>query len=443
MDSESNKASNTEPKNPNSGASEETVFQAGKTGTFTSFRIRNFRFLLTGTLLTNAAQWIQQVTLSWLVYSLTGSGTMLGTINLVRSMASLSMIPAAGLLIDRLDRRKLMIAVNVWLFSITLALGLILVFGHAHLWHLFIFAFLGGIIQTIDQALRQVVVFNLVPVSMAPNALALIQTGWGLMRSFGPGIGGFLILWFGPGGNFLIQAAAYALIAFTIIPIRFPERKTVPVLNSPIHNIREGIRYIAHSKMTQTFMLMGFILPLFIIPTFAVLPPIYARDVFHGGPATLGLLMSFTGIGGIAGGLLTASLGRIEHRGLVQLGALFCVSLSLIAFAFSTHLWCGLLLLIVAGFFEIIFLTTNQTVLQLSIPDNLRGRVTSVVNLNLALFPLGGLIAGAGSDLLGGPKLITIIMCGIAALIAIGIFLWSPTVRNYRLSQGIRDQGSV
>jgi MFS family permease len=408
-----------------------------KIGTFTSMRIRNFRLLLVGTTLSNAAQWIQQVTLSWLIYDLTGSGTILGTINVVRSAASLGMIPMAGLLIDRLNRRKLLLIENGWLFTITLTLGLMLLFGHADILYLFVFSFLGGMVQTVDMSLRQVLVFDLVPRSHTPNAMALIQTGWSLMRSFGPALGGFLLLWFGPGGNFLVQASAYALIAITIMQIQFPARKLDAVRSSPLDNIKEGIRHIMKERTTRTFMLMGVIMPLLTIPIFSVLPPIYAVEVFHGGSDVLGFLLAFVGVGGIAGGVVTASLGRVERRGLLQLASLFLLSLSLIGFAFSTELWGALLLLALAGFFEIIFLTTNQTLLQLSIPDNLRGRVTSVVNLNMALSPLGGLVAGVGSDLFGGPKMITIIMAGIAAAIAVCVFLGSPTVRNYRLSQAM------
>ncbi len=410
---------------------------AERVGTFSSLRIRNFRVLLTGTILSNAGQWIQQVTLSWLVYDLTGSGTILGTMNVVRSAASLSMLPLAGLLVDRANRRVLMLVTNGWLFAITLVMGLILLLGQPHVSHLFVFAFLGGLVQTVDGTLRQVMVFDLVPRARAPNAVALIQTGWSLMRSFGPGIGGFLILWFGPGGNFLVQAGAYALIVITILQIRFPVRTPDGVRASPLQNIREGIRYVANQRVTRTFMLMGFILPLFVIPIFGILPPIYAKDVFHGGADTLGLLLASIGVGGIAGGVVTASLGRVERRGLVQLVSLFFMALSLIGFAFSTALWVALLMLGVSGFFEIIFLTTNQTLLQLSIPDGLRGRVTSVVNLNAALSPLGGLLAGGGSDLFGGPKIITIVMASVAACIAVLVFLVSPTVRNYRLSQVI------
>ncbi len=408
-------------------------------GTFASLRIRNFRFLLTGTVLSNAVMWIQQVTLSWLVYDITGSGTTLGSINLVRSIASLGMVPLAGILIDRMNRRLLMLISNGWLFIITLVLGLVLVFERSHISHLFIFSFLGGLTQAVDITLRQVIIFDLVPRSLAPNAVALIQTGWSLMRSFGPGIGSFLIMWIGPGGNFLFQAGICVLIAITILQIQFPLRKSGTVHSSPIQNIKESIQYILKERVTRTFMMMGFILPVFVIPIFGILPPIYAVEVFGDESSrVLGFLMASIGVGGIFGGVITASLGRVERRGLVQLLALFLLSVSLLGLAFSKVLWIALLSMALAGFFEVIFLTTNQTLLQLSIPDELRGRVTSVVNLNAALVPLGGLIAGVGSDLLGGPEKITVIMCCITAGIAVFVFLFSPTIRNYRLSQTIK-----
>ena len=409
-----------------------------KIGTFASLRIPNFRLLVTGTTLSNAAQWIQQVTLSWLVYDLTGSGTILGTINLVRSGALLGMIPIAGFFIDRLNRRTILLIENGWLFSITSTLGLMLVLGYSNISYLFVFTFLAGMVQTVDFSLRQVLVFDLVPRSLTPNGVALVQTGWSLMRSFGPGIGGFLILWFGPGGNFLIQAGTYALIAITIMQIIFPARTSGGIQGFSLDHIREGIRYVMTEPTTRAFMMMGLVLPLLIIPIFVILPPVYAVEVFGDKSGkVLGFLMASVGIGGIAGGFVTASLGYLEHRGLLQIVSLFLLSLSLIAFAFSTMLLISLALLAVAGFFEMIFLTTNQTLIQLTIPDKLRGRVTTVVNLNFALMPLGGLVAGVGSDLLGGPKMITIILAGIAAIIAFFILLCSPTIRHYRLSKAL------
>ena len=411
-----------------------------KVGTFSSLRIRNFRFLLIIHMFSVAAQWIQQLTMNWLVYNLTGSGTILGTINMVGAITSLGMMPVGGLLIDRIHHRRLMVMINLWMFTICLGLALMLITKHTSISYLFVFAALAGLTQTIFTNLRQVAVFDLVPRGVTPNAVPLLLTGGGVMRSLGPALGGFLILWFGPGGNFLLQAGAYALIAITIMQLRFPAREITVTRSSPFQNIREGFRYVAQKPVTRTFMLMGFITPLFTVPIVTILPPIYVVKVFHGGPEILGILLAPFGVGGILGGVFTASIARFERRGVVQVISLLLLSLSLITFAFSTTLWVAMPILALAGFFEAIFLTTNQTLLQLSIPDELRGRVISIVNLSGTLSFLGGLVAGVGADLFGGPKIITIILAGIAASIAILVFTFSSTIRNYRLSRGIASE---
>jgi MFS family permease len=127
----------------------------------------------------------------------------------------------------------------------------------------------------------------------------------------------------------------------------------------------------------------------------------------------------------------------MDRRGVLCVFTLFLLSICLIAFAFITTLWLALLLLTLAGFFEIIFLTTDHVLIQLAIPDHLRGGVTSVMSLNNALTLLGGFIAGAGSDLLGGPKVITIILAGATATLAVLFLIFSPTVRNYRLKHAM------
>ncbi|TAK26303.1 MAG: MFS transporter [Chloroflexota bacterium] len=408
-----------------------------RNGTFAALAIRDFRLLLIGTTLSNAAQWIQQVTLGWLVYEWTGSGTALGTINLVRSGPALLLAPLAGIAIDRIDRRPLMVATQGFLFVISLGLGVALAIGFADVRLLFLFALLGGAAQTVDLPLRQTATFDLVPRSQAPNAVALVQTGWSLMRSLGPALGGALILWFGPSGNFFIQASAYGLIALAALAIRFPPRRVLPGARAGVwRNMADGFRFIAGNRVTRTFVMMGWVLPLVIIPIFSALPPIYAKDVFGGGPETLGILMSAVGVGGIVGGFITASLGRLERRGVIQLVALAGTSVSLGAFALSPDLLTALPLLALSGAFEMVYLTTNQTLLQLSIPDEMRGRVTSIVSLSMVLAPVGAIFAGTGSDLVG-PRAITAVLSVIGLVIAVAVFIGSSTVREYRLSQGM------
>lgn len=408
-----------------------------KIRTFSSLKFRDFRLLFTGTTMTNAAQWIMQVTLSALVYNITGSGTMVGTVNLLRSVSSISMIPIAGLLIDRLSRRKLLLINNSWLFIITATLGVLLLLGYRDMAFIFMFAFLSGFVVTIDNSLRQVLVFDILPRTHTPNGLALIQTGWSIMRSFGPALGGFLFAWSGAGGNFMIQSSFYILIMITIMQIRFPKKKGASIGSSPLANMKEGFRYIRKERTIQIFMLLGFTLPLLLIPIYSILPPIYAADVF-GDPSgrTQGFIMAAIGVGGILGGFVTASLGSFERRGLLQIGALFMAAISLIGFALSNTLLLSLFFMALSGFFEIIFLVTNQTLMQLAIPDEIRGRVTSVVNLNMVIMPLGSMLIGVGSDLLG-PKGITIVFASIAAGLVILFLLFAPRIRNYRLSRAM------
>lgn len=406
-------------------------------GTAASLSVPAFRMLLTGTTLSNAAQWIQQVTLSWLVYDLTGSGTVLGSVNLVRSISNIGLSPFAGMAVDRFPRKVLMLITNSWLLMISSILGVAILTGQTQLWWLFAFTFLGGAAQAIDVPLRQTVVFVVVPRAMAPNAVALIQTGWALMRSLGPAIGGVFILWFGAGGNFLIQALAYVLVMITVLNMKFPQAAPAPTREK--HKLTDGIRYIAGEPTTRAFVMMGWVLPIFVIPVYVALTPIYAKVVFNGGPEILGMLLSAVGIGGILGGLVSASLGSFERRGLVQIFSLVLVAASLLGVGFSNNLWLTLILLASSGFFELIYITTSQTLLQLSIPDHLRGRVMGVVALNMGLVPVGAVIAGTGADLLG-PQMVTIVMSTITISIATLVFFFSKTIREYRLSGAITTE---
>lgn len=404
--------------------------------TISALRIPSFTWFLAGTTLSNAGQWIQQVTLSWLIYDITSSGAMLGTLNLVRSLATIGLAPVAGVAIDRFSQRKLLYIAALWLCAISVGFGVALLGNPQVVWPLFLFSFLGGIGQAVSMPLRQTVVFAVVPRHLAPTGVALVQTGWAVMRSLGPAFGGFLILWFGPAGNFFVQGLAYALVAVTVFKLTLPDDHVTTAKPKARGSLREGWDYVVSQPTTRAFVFMSWVLPLFIIPNFNALPPIYAKDVFGGGPDTLGILLSAVGVGGIVGGFVTASLGKQERRGVLQLVALLLLSLSLIGVALTTIFWLAVFCMGLAGFFEMIYLTTNMTLIQLSIPDELRGRVTGIVSLRSGLMPVGAFIAGIGADFVG-PRVMTMLLAGIAGVIAILAYLLSPTIREYRLSDAM------
>lgn len=409
-------------------------------GAWAVFGIRNFRHLLTGSILTDAASWTQQIILSWLIYHHTSSGAALGLINLVRGVAAISIIPLAGILIDRLDRRRCMLWVSAGRLLLNFCMGLILVSGHFDIAVLFGFTCLFGFAQATGKALQQVAIFDLVPRKLTPNAVATVQTGWALMRSFGPGVGGFLLLWVGAGYNFLILSALYAIVTVTVLNISYPERRMAAKNTSPLDSIKAAANFIAETPNTRNFMLIGFCLPLLIIPSFFIMPVVFAKEIFHGGPDVQGLLTAAIGVGGVFGGFATAFLVRVEHRARLLLTALFLLSCSLIGFSLCTRLWAGLLCMGMAGFFEMLFLATNQTLLQLSIPDHMRGQLTTMVNLNGILSPIGSMVAGVGCDVLGSPRIVVFLMSGITAIIAVFVMLFSPRVRNYRISDSLADE---
>jgi len=416
-----------------------SVARARSGGPFSALRTPSFAWYLTGATLTNAATWIQNITVSWLVYDLTSSGTMLGTLNLVRTIATLGLATVAGVAVDRRSRRTLLYATNAWFLLACFSVGLVLLGNPGVVWPVFLFNLLNGIGQAVSAPLGQTVVFSIVPRSEAPNAVALVHTGWAVMRSIGPAIGGLLLLWFGPAGNFFAQAAAYALVVLTVAKLKLPSDRPSAAADNARGTFREGWAYLASEPTTLAFLMMSWALPLLIIPIFSALPPIYAKDVFSGGPDTLGVLMSAMGIGGIAGGFLIASLDRIDRRGLLQNAALLLISLAFVAFALSPTWWMAVVAIALAGLFEMVYITTNQTLIQLSIPDELRGRVTSIVNLKSALTPVGALIAGFAADLVG-PRTTTLIFAATIAAVAIAVTGGSSLVRDYRLSRTMAEE---
>lgn len=408
-------------------------------GAISVFSELNFRWFFLGAILLNSATWMQDVTISWVVYDLTASGAMLGTISMVRMFATLSLASLAGIAVDRGSHRSLMLLTSGWYLLINVGIGLVFLSGYTQVWPLLVFSLLNGLAMAVDQPLRQTVLFALVPRHLTPGALGIIQTGWALMRTLGPIIGGFLLVRIGAGGNFLVQAVFYGIVALTIIQLRFPPAKKVAASSG---NFMEGLQHTVKNAHTRSFILMGCILRLFIIPIFSVMPPIFAKDIFQGDPQVLGSLLSAVGFGGIVGGVVATSVNKIDRRGLLELGAMLILGLAMIGFAASTQVWMAMAFLGLTGFFEMIFLINNQTLLQLSIPDALRGRVNGLITISSGLIPIGAMIAGLGADTLG-PRPTTALLGGVAALFTVIAFLSSPTIRGYRLSQVLKADDPV
>jgi predicted MFS family arabinose efflux permease len=162
--------------------------------------------------------------------------------------------------------------------------------------------------------------------------------------------------------------------------------------------------------------------------------PVFATEIYHMGASGFGFLIMAIGVGNFGGALFTASLGNLERRGLLQLSSLFVTSVSLLGFALAPNIYIGVPLLLLCGFAEMIFLPTNTTLMQLSVPDHMRGRITSILLLNPVLIPVGSFLVGVGVDGIGGPATVAI-STAIATTLTVVVWLASPRLRNLRLSE--------
>jgi MFS transporter, DHA1 family, staphyloferrin A biosynthesis exporter len=310
--------------------------------------------------------------------------------------------------------------------------------GWLEVWHLFAFAIAGGVLNAFNNPARQSLVFDVVPRAVVPNAVALSNLAFSSLRTVGPMVGGGLIALFGPADNFVVQAAMYGCVFWTALLIRVPRR---PASNTPKHFYRdlvEGYRWALSHRETRILLLMLTLYPTFVIPLHNALMPVFAKDVFHEGSSALGLLLGALGAGGIVGGLLAASLNRVDRRGLLQLNAFFVSSLGQAGFAvfgyLTGNLWVGVFMLFLAGIGGSLFNTTNQTVVQLIAPDHLRGRITSVMQVQPLCMAVGTLTAGFLSDYFGAVA-VTAAFNFTAFGIAFCVLVFSPRIRSLRLSK--------
>jgi len=403
--------------------------------TYGALRHRDFRWLWAGTICSTGSQWIQQATLGWVVYDLTGSGALLGAVLGIRAIPMLLLSPVSGLVADRFDRRHALAASQIMMFTISVLLALGLAFGRVEIWHLFAFTLLSGAGMTFDRTLRSTLLFDVVPRAEVANAFALNTIAFSVMRTLGPAVAGFMIAWIGPAWNFALQGLLFlgvALSAFMIAaPHPIPHAHT---RNSAWADIKEGLHFAATHPVARMMVMMGLIPPLLLIPSFSALMPVFAVEVFLTGPEGLGVLLSAVGVGGVIGGVLAAWVSRFDRVGLVQTVALLAFALALIGFSLCTSVAVAVVFLAAAGAAEMVYSNSQVTALQMSAPEAMRGRVSSLMPVFPAFISVGALTSGIGADWLGAPATVVVM-----ALACIGIagFAWTrhAELRKLRLSE--------
>jgi MFS family permease len=368
---------------------------------YTVKRYQDFRYLWVGNFFTVGAQWIQILTIGWLVLKLTdGNALLTGTVVGIRSLPVLLIGPWAGVLADRVDRRKIVMitqacmataATGFALLVISTDLDTIPVSGPLKWWHPFIYMAFAGVGHSIIQPVRQAMVANTVPRRDLSSALALNGMAHPTMRIIGPSVGGLLIATLGFKWNFLLEAAAYLAIVALMFPVKLRYREDGSRhRSSVIKSMAEGLRFVWQDRRIRQLIVMSLI-PNFVFQPLAFLLPVFITEVLHRGAGTGGLLAAAIGGGGIVAAVIVSSIGYVFRKGMVTFIGLVGGCIFILGFAQSHWFVASMLLLGGLGFCQYIFRVGNSTLLQTIVPDALRGRVMSIYFLDNGFTPLATL----------------------------------------------------
>ncbi|HET8563323.1 MAG TPA: MFS transporter [Candidatus Binatia bacterium] len=400
--------------------------------TFSSLRHANFRYLWAGTVFMSSGQWIQQVTLGWLLYDITGSSILLGLLNGIRVLPFLIAGPIAGVVADRADRRKLILATQYVLMLTALGMGTVIATGFVEAWHLFLFTLVTGATWAFVDPVRQSVTPNVVPKKDLMNAIALNSMAFNSTKIVGPSLGGLLIALFGAAGNFFVQGAVYIGVLLAIYKLELPPTPPEARRSTVLANFKEGCAYVWKSPTVLALMVAALVPRIFAVP-YQTLLPIFQKDVLGVGPEGLGMMMAAPGLGAVLAVLTLATLAsRMRHQGILLLASLVFLGVILNLFSWTRSFPLALIALVGVGAFQVLFMATTNTMLQMIVPDALRGRVMSIYMFDRGLMPLGALFAGVSAHLIGAPATVSTMGC-IVVLLALLVAWRVPLIRKIEI----------
>jgi len=373
--------------------------------TFASLRKhRNFRLFFTGQVISVSGTWMQNVALAWFVYQLTGSPLAVGILTFCRFAPQTLFGLFAGVLADRLDNRRLMMATQASSMAVAVALAALVFSGAAQVWQVYVLAVLAGIAQVFDSPGRHALVYQMVGRRELPNAIALNTSVFNASRIVGPGIAGVLIASVGVGACFALNAVSFMAVLAALLLMKTSELHPVerseerPTL---LGGVREGLAYAASDRRVRLVLLLVLVVGTLGVNNGVILP-VLANEL-AGGPAVFGLLSAAFGAGALLGALVTASLGRASWKALLTGTVGFGIAM-LAVIPQSSVAACALFLL-AAGMCFTLWSANSNSLLQLTAPDHMRGRVLSLYLLAFhGLAPAGGPLIGwliqvGGTDL--------------------------------------------
>ena len=391
---------------------------------------RNFRLFFSGQSVSLIGTWITRIATSWLVYRLTHSALLLGIVGFCGQIPTLVLAPMAGVLVDRWDRHRLLVWTQVLSALQSLALALLALSGTITVGWILGLQVVQGVIYAFDTPARQAFVIQMVEDRAdLPNAIALNSTMVNGSRIIGPSIGGVIIAAAGEGWCFMLDAISYIAVIVSLLAMRIEKTERRQARGAIGAEMRAGFEYVSRFMPVRTALLLLALVSTMGMP-YTVLMPMVAAQTLHGGPHTLGSLMTASGLGAVAGALYLASRRSVLGLGRAMALATLAFGAGLVAFSFARTTWVALLVLPIVGAGMMIEMASTNTVLQTIVEEELRGRVMAFYSMAfLGTAPIGSLIAGVVADRIGAAE--TILLGGIACVAGAGwLALRLPRLRE-------------
>jgi len=412
---------------PNDGQTAERKLNWQSAGR--ALRHRNFQLFFGGQLISLVGTWMQTVAQSWLVYKLTGSGLLLGSVGFASQIPVFLFAPLGGITADRSNRQRVVIATQTASMILALVLAALTLTHRVTVKEIFVLAALLGVVNAFDIPGRQAFLVDMVGKEDLMNAIALNSSMFNGARVVGPAVAGVLVARLGEGWCFFANGVSYiaVIVGLWMMNVHAPARASAHT--SPFEHIMEGFRFVSKTAPIRALLLLLGLVSVTGMP-YVVLMPIFADRILHRGgqelasligsndlgAVRLGILMGATGVGALLGALTLAM--RSGVKGLGTWVSVCCAGfgVSLILFAFSTSFWLSVLLLLPVGYFIMLQMASSNTLIQAMVPDALRGRTMAVYSMMfMGLAPIGALLGGALSDRLDAPW--TVAIGGLASVL--------------------------
>lgn len=379
-----------------------------------ALRHRNFQLFFSGQLISLIGTWMQTVAQAWLVYRLTNSALLLGSVGFASQFPVFLVAPLGGITADRINRQRLVIATQTASMILAGALAALTLTHRVHVWHIFLLAGLLGVVNAFDIPGRQSFLVDMVGKEDLMNAIALNSSMFNGARVVGPAVAGILVAKIGEGWCFAANSLSYiaVIVGLMLMHVHSPARVSK---HSPIEDMIEGFRWVNQTRIIRTILLLLGLVSLVGMP-YTVLMPIFADKILHAGARGLGILMGATGIGALCGALTLAAKTGVKGLGRWVTYSCAGLGISLFCFSFSKSIWLSVALLLPAGYSMMLQMACSNTLIQTMVPDQLRGRVMSVYSMMfMGMSPFGAFFGGALAHRIGAP--ITVAVGGVACVL--------------------------